>query len=218
MITKQTKLTDDDRRLIEWMGRRSEYLKRPAKAVSREEYNEMLEVLPPYIYKISEDITYFVMSEFLTGDVSTCYATRKFHGVPKHICKYVTAESHRITDGMPTHDDFQSVIDDIDQITSAEADIYNDEDMLHACGFAMDYLSGSQRTMINAYKLIKESNAYTVGYAHQIAAEEFEQMFETDEARRLFEFVDDDQFVSSLGWVEMAYCQWINIDRLEAAL
>ena len=218
MITKQTNLTDADKRLVEWMGRRSEYLKEPAKAVSREEYHEMLNVLPPYIYKISEDITYFVMSEFLTGDVTTCYATRMFHGVPEHICKHVTAESRRVTDGLPTHEDFQSVIDDIDQITSAEAHIYGDEDMLHACGFAMDYLSGSERTMINAYKLIQESCAYTVGYAHQIAAEEFEQMFETDEARRLFEFVDDHKFVSSLGWVEIAWCQWINTDRLEAAL
>lgn len=218
-------LTKEDiqKAIVEGQARRAEYLAQSATAVSRETYDEMLEVLPPLIWDQLEGVRYFVMSEFQDGDVTACYAMRNRNGKPEHICKYVAALSvevddvkeSRITQGLPTHADFDAVQDEIDAITSVESQIYSAEnrDMLHACGYIKDnYLSGKEATMLRAYEIIEDTGCIWHGSAADIAYEYLECSIEKPTLNWLHTYFDDEAYLRDMGFVEISFKLWINTE------
>ena len=213
--------------IAEGQARRAEYLAQSATAVSRETYDEMLEVLPPLIWDQTGQIShlgpirYFVMSEFQDGDITACYASRNNNGTEEHICKYVAAlsvevddvEESRVTQGLPTHADFDDVQHEIDAITSIESKIYGEgnEAMLHACGYVKEnYLSGKEATMIRAFEVIEETGCLRYGSAADIAYDYIEPLMEKNTLDWFFRYFDHEGYLQDIEFEEIAHEVWIH--------
>lgn len=216
---------DIQKAITEGQARRRELLDQPATAVSRETYDEMLEILPPLIYRnnLSDGIRYFVMCEFEYSDVTRCYAMRENDGVIECISKWVTAEEQsdvrdsNITDNPPEHADFDAIQDDIDAITSVESQIYGAENrhMLHACGYIKEnYLSGTEATMLRAFEVIEETGCLYLGSAADIAYEYLEGSIDKPTLDWVQTYFDDERYLEDLGFVEISYQLWINTEAV----
>lgn len=62
-----------------------DYLSKPLERITKERFQEMLEILPPMRWKNDNGIETFMMCEFTIGDVTQQYA----HRGNDYFCKYV---------------------------------------------------------------------------------------------------------------------------------
>ena len=190
----------------------------PPVAVSKENFDEMLNVLPPNNFTGDS----FTMSEMTSGRITTQYATMTVEGLEHYICKQVEIENGQVTAATRiTGEDFVDLDSECLAIAEIEAKIYGEENTrtMAAVQYVMEnYTSGIHQNLISAYKMLEETGAAFYGSAADCAYDHLEGTSpHWDAIEPLFCYMDHKHYLQDQEIREVGYEVWIDTQRLGCA-